>query len=444
VAAAVAVKTGCAVVPARAELLDSGRYRLHYDAPLRWEPTGERSQDIACLTQALTARIEEWVRETPEQWLWIHRRWKTQPGQVVDPSGAAGAEDVRAPAPALGEGPRGPAPHDLPGARPRACSQLARGRRVVAGALRDLRRNLPEARIEVLARPWVADLYRAVSEIDGVRSCPSFREGVAAARGFDAAILLPNSFASALMVWLAGVPERWGYARDGRGALLTRRARVPRQVRGESEAFYYRALIAGVGLKVAASPDLSLACGATWRTRGAELLGERGPWIGLSPGAAFGSAKRWPAERYAAVGDALAVEQDARVAILGSAAERATGEWMAKRMLHPARVLCGDTSLADLIGVLANLKLLVTNDSGPMHVAAALGIPVLAIFGPTDWRETAPRGRDCRLVREPVPCAPCKLRECPIDHRCMEGVSVARVLSEARGLLGRDRMTSAH
>jgi len=304
------------------------------------------------------------------------------------------------------------------------------------GAVRDLRRNFPSARIEVLARPSVADVYRAVREIDGVRLCPSFGEGVAVSRGFDAALLLPNSFGSALQVWRAGIPERWGYARDGRSLLLTRRAQVRQGVRGVSEAYFYRALLAGLGLVVSADLDLSLACPAEWRDRGQALLGRTGEWIGLNPGAAFGSAKRWLPERYAAVADALAERRGAHVVIVGSAAERPLADTIAQAMRRPARVLCGETSLSELIGVLANLRLLVTNDSGPMHVAAALGVPVVAVFGPTDWRETAPRGRDCRVVREEAECAPCKLRECPIDHRCMTAVSVARVLATCEDLLG--------
>jgi heptosyltransferase II len=303
------------------------------------------------------------------------------------------------------------------------------------GAVRDVRRNYPEARLEVLARPSVAEIYRAVREVDDVRPCVSFSRGAAAARGFDAAILFPNSFGSALQVWRARVPERWGYARDGRSLLLTRRARVPAAVRGLSEAFYYRALLADLGLVVSSEMDLSLECPEPWGERGRALLGETGRWIGLNPGAAFGSAKRWLPERYAAVADALAERQDARVVIVGSAGERALAETIAGAMRRPARVLCGETTLADLVGVLAALRLLVTNDSGPMHVASALGVPVVAVFGPTDWRETAPRGRACRVVREPVDCAPCKLRECPIDHRCMTVVSVARVVTACEDLL---------
>jgi len=101
----------------------------------------------------------------------------------------------------------------------------------------------------------------------------------------------------------------------------------------------------------------------------------------------------------------------------------------------PCRVLCGETSLTELVGVLAALRLLLTNDSGTMHVASALGVPLVAVFGPTDWRETAPRGERSRVVREDVACAPCKLRECPIDHACMRGVTVDRVTGEALALM---------
>jgi heptosyltransferase-2 len=304
-------------------------------------------------------------------------------------------------------------------------------------AVRDIRRNFPDARMEVLARPWVADLYRAVPEVDDVRMTTTFRADARTLRGvFDTAILLPNSFGTALQVWMAKIPERWGYATEGRGPLLTRRARVPREIRGRSQVYYYRAMLAGVGLQAAGDADASLLCPPEWHARAADLLGGAdSAWIGLSPGAAFGSAKRWLPERFAAVGDLLAREDGVRVAVLGGAAERPLAEAIAAHMQAPAAVLCGETSLPELVGILSRLKLLVTGDSGPMHLAAALGTRVVAVFGPTDWRETAPVGRAARLVREPVYCAPCLLRECPIDHRCMRRVTVDRVLDEARGLL---------
>lgn len=303
-------------------------------------------------------------------------------------------------------------------------------------ALRDLRRNFPEARLEVLARAWVADLYGAVPELDAVRASTGFRADVAAVRGaFDAAVLLPNSFGSALLAYAAGIPERWGYATDGRALLLTRRPRVPHAVRGESQVYYYRAMLAGCGLTVSASPDVSLRCPDAWRALGRERLGGSAPWVGLNPGAFYGAAKRWLPERFAAVADILHRHGGTQVAILGGASERPLADAIVAALRSPARNLCGETRLPELIGVLAGLSLLISNDSGPMHVAAALGVPLVAIFGPTDWRETAPLAERRRVVREPVYCAPCKLRECPVDHACMRRVTVERVASESLELL---------
>jgi heptosyltransferase-2 len=316
-------------------------------------------------------------------------------------------------------------------------------------AVRDLRRNFPRAQIEVLARPGVGDLYRAVAEVDAVRTTRGLQGDVRMIReaAFDAAVLLTNSFGTALQMWRAQVPERWGYATDGRGPLLTRRARVPPEVRGRSEVYYYRAMLAGVGLEVTASPDVTLRCPEDWSVRGQEMLAggsagaggtdapDDGPWIGFSPGASFGPAKRWIPERYSAVGDFLARRHGARIAILGGRDERPLADSIAAGMRAPARNLCGETITTEMVGVIRHLRLLVTGDSGPMHVAAALGVPVVAVFGPTDWRETAPFAGMSRLVREPVHCSPCKLRECPIDHRCMTRVSADRVLEAAQGLL---------
>ena len=303
-------------------------------------------------------------------------------------------------------------------------------------ALRDLRRNFPAARIEVLARPAVAEVYRAVSEVNTVRETRGFGADVAAIRGaFDLGVLLPNSFGTALQLFRAGLPERWGYATEGRGLLLTRRCPVPLEVRGESEVYYYRAMLAGLGLHVTAVPDATLQAPHAWRERARALLGSEGPWLGINPGASFGTAKRWLPERYAAVADRLARRYGLRAVVVGGAAEREVAEALAASMQTPATILCGQTSLGELGGVLAELRLLLTNDSGPMHLAAALGTKVAAVFGSTNWRETAPFTTRATLVREEVACAPCKLRECPIDHRCMTRVSVERVVAAAEGLL---------
>lgn len=304
-------------------------------------------------------------------------------------------------------------------------------------ALRDLARAFPRARLEVLARPSVAELYGAVAEVHAARLSAGTRADAAAVRGaFDLGLLLTNSFGSALALRLARVPERWGYATEGRGPLLTQSARVPDAVRGRSQVYYYRAMLAALGLRVSAEPDASLQAPAHWREAADRLLGAPGPWIGLNPGAAYGAAKRWPAARFAAVGDALARRTGARVAVLGAPSERPLAEEVAAAMRERPRVLAGETRLAELAGVLSRIDLLVTNDSGPMHVASALGTPVVAVFGPTDERETAPAGpARSRIAREPVACAPCGLRACPIDHACMRRVEPERVAALALELL---------
>jgi heptosyltransferase-2 len=280
----------------------------------------------------------------------------------------------------------------------------------------------------------VAPLYGAVAEVDAVRESSGVRADARATAGaFDAGVLLTNSFGSAVALRLARVPERWGYATDGRGPLLTRRARVLPAVRGRSQVYYYRAMVAGIGLEVTADPETGLQAPAEWLEKADHLLGP-GDWIGLNPGAAFGPAKRWPLSRFAAVGDRLARTTGAQVVVLGAPPERPFAEAVAAAMTRPARVLAGQTSLAELVGVLARVRVLVTNDSGPMHVASALGTPVAAVFGPTDPGETAPVGR-ARLLSEPVHCAPCGLRACPIDHRCMTRVGAERVAEAAEELL---------
>lgn len=303
-------------------------------------------------------------------------------------------------------------------------------------ALRDLRRCFPLGRLEVLARPWVADLYRAVPGVDAVSESRGVAADAAALRGrFDLGVLLPNSFASAVALWRAGIPERWGYATDARGMLLTRGCRVPGDVRGRSQVYYYRAMLEGLGLAVEGPPDASLACPDEWAAQAETLLGDPGPWIGVNPGAFYGTAKRWAPQRFAAAAALVARRVGARVAIVGAASERALGEQVAAQVGACARVLSGQTSLGALVGVLSRLRLLLTNDSGPMHLAAALGTPVVAVFGSTDWSETAPVSQRARVVREQTECAPCLLRECPIDHRCMARVGVDRVAAAALELI---------
>jgi heptosyltransferase-2 len=258
------------------------------------------------------------------------------------------------------------------------------------------------------------------------------------------AVLLQNAFDAALIAWMARIPRRIGYDRDGRGMLLTDAVPVPRP--GEippHESHYYLAILERAGI-LDAPPEVEAirldgrdAARATGRERfTAAGFGES--VIGVSPGAAFGSAKRWLPERFADAARRLAAELASGVAVFGSAGERPLCEQVAREIAGSGvevHNFAGETSLGEFIELAAACRLFLTNDSGAMHVTSALGVPTVAIFGATDHIATGPTGPLARVVREPVDCAPCKLRECPTDHRCMERVSAEQVIQTALELL---------
>jgi heptosyltransferase-2 len=309
-------------------------------------------------------------------------------------------------------------------------------------ALRAIRARFPAAHIAVLARPWVADLYAREPFADEVipYTAPRGARGLAEQwraaaelrrRRFDCAILLQNAFEAALLAWLARIPRRIGYNRDGRGFLLTDAIAVPRP--GEAplhQRFYYLELLRRAGILNEIPQDNAV------RLEGAApAQGEA--WVGVSPGAAYGGAKRWPAERFAEAAAELAACLEAGVALFGSADERALCERVEALIAGRARVVnhAGRTSLREFIDLAAGCRVFLTNDSGAMHIASALGVPTVAVFGATDHVATGPAGERWRIVREPVECSPCLLRECPIDHRCMTRVEPGRVAREALELL---------
>ena len=315
-------------------------------------------------------------------------------------------------------------------------------------ALRALRDRFPNAEIAILAKPWVADLYGREPFCD--RMIPytptSLREKWAAGRAleterFDCAILLQNAFEAAAVAFAARIPERIGYARDGRSALLTRAIAVPQK--GEipgHERFYYLELLhrAGIldtlpgndGIILDGAPAAREAGSARFK---AMEMGET--VLGMSPGAAYGTAKRWLPERFAAAANQVAKQIGATVAIFGSASERELCGHIAAALDVPSHNFAGETTLAEYIDLAAACRVYLTNDSGGMHVASALGVPTVAIFGATDDIGTGPTGPLARVVREPVECSPCLKRECPIDHRCMTRVTAGRVALTALELL---------
>ena len=267
-------------------------------------------------------------------------------------------------------------------------------------ALRDVRRALPDARLSVLARPSVAPLYEAVSEVDEVVTVEGVRSQARALREgrYDRVFFFTNSFGTALAGALAGVPERWGYATQGRSLLLTQSAPVPADARGRSQVHYYRSMLAAMGMPTSESLDTSLRPKAEWIDRGRALLGS-GRFVGLAPGAAKGPAKRWPPERFAATGDLVRRELGVEVVLVGAAADVPASRAVASAMKDAPLDLCGRTDLRAFAGVLASLNGLVANDSGAMHLGAAVGIPTIGVFGPTNPEETHPVGPRASFVR---------------------------------------------
>jgi heptosyltransferase-2 len=313
-------------------------------------------------------------------------------------------------------------------------------------AIRALRAAHPRAEMVVLARPWVAALYEGERSIDRViplTAASGARDWLAKWRlgaqlrreRFDLAVLLPNSFESAAIVWLSGARRRVGYARDGRGFLLTDAIDAPRP--GEippHERYYYPELLRRAGLieKLPEIEEILFDGLAESRARGEALFAARGirlPVIGINPGAAFGTAKRWLPERFAEAARRLAAARSASIAVFGAEAERELCAQVAAAA--GGQNLAGATTLREFIDMTAACGLCLTNDSGAMHVCAAAGVPSVTVFGPTNEVGTGPVSPRAQVLREPVDCAPCGLRECPIDHRCMTRVTVERVVAAA-------------
>lgn len=319
-------------------------------------------------------------------------------------------------------------------------------------ALAAIRRHFAGDHLTIAAQGGVAALFRQVTDArpDDVLELPSGRRDTVAAlkRGrFDLGILLPNSFRSAWQLLRADVPARWGYATGGRRLLLTRVSPRPPRPRPAHHADYYRALVRGLDVACDDAPPRVAPSDRSRESADALLAGERvAPatrLVGIGPGAAYGQAKQWPPDRMAALMARLVRESDVTCLVVGAshdrAAARAIESWLRAHAPDAAnRVvnLVGRTSLDALVGVAARCAVFVSNDSGAMHVAAAVGRPVVALFGPTDERATGPIG-DHDVITQPVFCRPCLLRDCPIDHRCMKRITVDLVAAAVLGRLAR-------
>ena len=317
-------------------------------------------------------------------------------------------------------------------------------------ALEAIRRTHPAGEISILARPVVADVLSEqpfadrtfVYDYRGRHRGLGGRSNLIAElcrEKFDAAVLLQNAFEAAWIAWRAGIPERIGYARDGRSVLLTQAVPVP----GEGgipkhESYYYLELLHRAGWidEVPTIPPIRMKVSNETRSRAEDTLqnaaaGEGGWRCAIAPGASYGAAKCWPAERFALLADRLISECGADVIFFGSPGENEIASRIRSNMKCRAISLVGGTSMRDLAALFSSCHLFIGNDSGAMHVAAAVGLPVIGIFGSTDPEGTAPVTDQFTLIRERASCSPCFLRRCPVDHRCMTRIAVDSVFEAA-------------
>jgi len=318
-------------------------------------------------------------------------------------------------------------------------------------ALEAIRRIHAAAEIAILAPPAVADLYRDQPFVDRILECDKSGQykglwgreklvGELRRERFDLAILLQNAFEAAWLAWRAGIPERAGYARDGRGPFLTKPICVPKE--GEiprHESQYYLELIRRAGWSDSrgeiAPIRLCVPLPARESAKAAVLrAGAReGAWrCAIAPGASYGAAKCWPPERFASLADRLISECGADVILFGTPNEKEMAARICSAMQNRPISLVGQTSMRDLAALFSSCSIFIGNDSGAMHVAAAAGLPVIGIFGSTDPGGTAPVTSQFTLIREVVSCSPCFLRSCPVDHRCMTRIGVDSVFAAAQ------------
>lgn len=311
-------------------------------------------------------------------------------------------------------------------------------------ALAALRSGFPDADVTLWVNPTIAELLRENPHVDRVfvYDKATIHQGFSGKmklvrelekESFDLAVLFQNAFEAAFLTRLARIPIRCGYPTDGRGFLLTISAPLPKGRCHQVD--YYLHLLRALG--VAESSRIPIlqttqleedAIRQRLREYGI-ASGDR--VVAINPGATYGSAKRWSTGRYAELADRLIESHQAKVLILGGPGEEVIGREITAQMRHEAVMWSGRLAVRELMAVIRQADLLITNDSGPMHIAAAFGVPLVAIFGPTDPEVTSPVGENCVLLRHPVECSPCLLRECPIDHRCMVQITVDQAFEAA-------------
>lgn len=317
-------------------------------------------------------------------------------------------------------------------------------------AVAAIRSSHPQAWISVLVKPWVADIYRLCPQVDEVllyeapgrhagwrgvfRLAGELRQG-----RFDMAILLQNAIEAAIIARLAGIPVRAGYNTDARGFLLTQAIKLTPARKKIHQADYYLKMVQALGCTAPGEAPFFRLTAAEARLAEDELSKQGLPasqlLIGMAPGATYGPAKKWFPERFGALAKRLGEEYGAATILFGSAADRETTAAVRRSSGLPLVDLAGKTDLRSAVALMARCRLFISNDSGLMHVAGALNIPTIAIFGSTNPTTTSPLGERSTVISRYVSCSPCLKTTCPTDFRCMDAITADAVYETARGML---------
>jgi len=321
-------------------------------------------------------------------------------------------------------------------------------------AIRQVKSFFPRASLSILALDRVAPVFQHLAEVDEVipylpkPPVTSLSDWLSwlrrlRQRRFDLAIIFPNSLESALIAWLLGIPHRVGYNTEARSFLLTQVVAGPEKMAGLHQVYRHEGILQAFGqISFDGFPELVLT--SAEKEEGFQLILANG-WrpdqkiIGLSPGAAYGPAKQWFPDRFATVADRLQEEFGAMVVLLGAGGDQEAAREIARAMQSPPLDLTGRTDLRTAFAVIHHLDLLITNDSGLMHAAAALWTPLVALFGSTDPFATGPFTPFASVLHQSLPCSPCLKRQCPENHyQCLDLLSVDEVMEQARYWLMRE------
>jgi len=401
-AAALAIRTNSAVVPAAIFTSGFARWRIVYDEEIPYDRSNPEQ-----LTTDINAVLERQIRQSPADWFWVHNRWKTPWPHLLIAKQKRGVYL-----------PPGTDPSTLHPFRFLVRSPNWLGDAVMSlRAARAFKHGRPDARLTVLTPAKLAAFWKSISEVDEVISFAPGDTLFAIAKKirdrFEAAILLPNSFRSAAEVWLAGIPRRVGFRGHLRSMLLTQIIDEPKKKkaarpRHHSDRYWRIAERCGA----VEPPPVSVAPSRV-KT---DIV------IGVCPGAEYGPAKRWPTERFRKTMELVSHKVACSWVIVGTDNDRSLATELLQGFDGKAEDLTGKTSLAELIERIRTLRVLLTNDTGTMHLADCLEIPLVAVFGSTEPRLTGPRSPTSTVLRHQVECSPCFLRECPLDFRCMRAV----------------------